>query len=191
MDLKQYIVLVHGDADAAGTVEEWTLFFKRAEPAGLFRGGIISCQREVVGKSEPPASSKGVSAFLFFFSDDKAKILEVLRLHPAVLHGGTAEVCEVSRPKSSTGEFMGTAPFPMGNLARVLCPAKPEIRLNPEEMAGATLTKSGETLYVQGPADVIEHLSQALGAVGVKADPKSPYGPWSLRTAQASRLHKS
>jgi hypothetical protein len=51
-----------------------------------------------VGDQVSARSSAHIVGYMRFDSDDKQIILDLLNVHPVVLHGGTVELCEL--PKS-------------------------------------------------------------------------------------------
>jgi len=93
----QYILLIHNNVTSDTTQEEWQYFFAIAGDSGLFKGGSEIGLREKIGNTQS-ASSQHIAGYMRFDAPDKQAILELLKLHPVVLHGGTVELCEM--PKS-------------------------------------------------------------------------------------------
>lgn len=52
----------------------------------------------VVGDSQTEQSTGHIVGFMRFDSDDKQAVLDLLKLHPVVVHDGSVELCEM--PKS-------------------------------------------------------------------------------------------
>jgi hypothetical protein len=96
--MTQYILLIQGNAKSESTAEEWDQFFAAAQESGLFRGGSAIGDRVVVGDTQTAKSSEHITGYMRFDSDDKQKVLDLLKRHPVVLHGGSVELCEL--PKS-------------------------------------------------------------------------------------------
>jgi hypothetical protein len=93
----QYLLLIHNNVTSDTAEAEWTVFIARAKESGMFRGGSELGARELVGSGAPVPSSAHIGGFMQFETDDKAKLLELLRSHPIVAHGGTVELCEMPR----------------------------------------------------------------------------------------------
>jgi hypothetical protein len=51
----------------------------------------------VIGDPQSAQSTKHIGGFMRFDADNRAKLLELLQLHPVVLHGGSVELCEMPR----------------------------------------------------------------------------------------------
>jgi hypothetical protein len=96
--LTQYLLLIQNNAKSKATPAEWDLFFAAAKESGLFRGGSALGERVLVGDTQSAQSTKHIGGYMRFDADDKAKILELLKQHPVVTHGGSVELCEM--PKS-------------------------------------------------------------------------------------------
>ena len=94
----QYILLIHGNSKTVATDDEWSKFFTAAQQSGLFKGGSAMGERVVVGDSQTMQSTEHIVGFMRFDSDDKQAVLDLLKLHPVVVHGGSVELCEM--PKS-------------------------------------------------------------------------------------------
>jgi hypothetical protein len=96
--MNEYILLIQGNEKTATTADEWEHFFAAARKSGAFRGGSEMGRREIVGDRESARSSEHIVGFMRFESGDRAMLLELLKEHPVVLHGGSVELCEL--PKS-------------------------------------------------------------------------------------------
>lgn len=96
--MTQYILLIHNNVTTDTTAEEWHHFFTVAGESGLFKGGSEIGRRESIGNMQSAVSSQHIAGYMRFDATDKQAILELLKLHPVVLHGGTVELCEM--PKS-------------------------------------------------------------------------------------------
>jgi hypothetical protein len=92
----QYLLLIHGNARSAPTHEEWTAFFARANASGMFRGGSQIGERFVLGDAAAPASSDHIAGYMRFDTDDREALVELLKTHPVVVHGGTIELCKMT-----------------------------------------------------------------------------------------------
>ena len=95
--MTQYLLLIHGNAKSAATEEEWGRFFALARESGLFVGGSEIGERVVVGDSDSLKSTDHVVGYMRFDSDEKQQILDLLKEHPVVRHGGSVELCELPR----------------------------------------------------------------------------------------------
>ncbi|HUG11581.1 MAG TPA: hypothetical protein VMM36_11230 [Opitutaceae bacterium] len=91
----QYLLLIHNNVTSNTAEAEWTEFIARAKESGTFRGGSELGARELIGSSTQVSSSAHIEGFMRFESDDKQKILDLLKTHPVVVHGGTVELCEM------------------------------------------------------------------------------------------------
>lgn len=94
----QYIVLIHKNTDSDPTPDEWDEFIAIATQTGMFKGGSAIGLRYVVGEKNIIDTTAHVDGFMRFDSDDLNLLLELLKKHPVVRHGGTVELCEM--PKS-------------------------------------------------------------------------------------------
>lgn len=94
----QYILLIHGNAKSVATDEEWSEFFSAAQQSGFFKGGSAIGARDVIGDAQTTQSTEHIVGFTRFDSYDKQAILDLLKVHPVVVHGGSVELCEM--PKS-------------------------------------------------------------------------------------------
>ena len=91
----QYLLLIHRDTQSSPTPEEWEAFFDQAEASGLFRGGSEIGRRELLGEGGTASPSDHIAGFMRFDAEDKEALMELLRRHPVVVHGGTVELCEM------------------------------------------------------------------------------------------------
>jgi hypothetical protein len=94
-NMAQYILLVQDNSKSNSTPEEWGAFFKAAQESGLFKGGSEIGSRTVLGDSSSAQPTDHIVAYMRFDSEDKQKILDLLEKHPVVIHGGSAELCEM------------------------------------------------------------------------------------------------
>src|ERR1043166_10084465 len=97
-NMTQYILLIQGNAKTKATAEEWDQFFTAARQSGLFEGGSAIGQRVVLGDTQSAKSSEHIVGYMRFDSGDKQRLLDLLKQHPVVMHGGSVELCEM--PKS-------------------------------------------------------------------------------------------
>ena len=95
--MPQYLLLIQNNAKTKSTPAEWDVFIAAAKESGLFRGGSALGDRIVVGDTQSAQSTKHISGYMRFDGDDKAKILELLKKHPVVMHGGSIELCEMPK----------------------------------------------------------------------------------------------
>ena len=96
--MNQYLLLIQGNEKTPTTAEEWERFFIAAKSSGTFQGGSEVGNREVIGDAHSARSSSHIVGYMRFDSVDKQVILDLIRQHPVVLHGGSVELCEL--PKS-------------------------------------------------------------------------------------------
>lgn len=96
--MHEYLLLIHGNEKTASTAAEWDQFFSAAHASGAFAGGSEVGKRELIGDSASAHPSDHLAGYMRFDTADKAMLLELLKKHPVVLHGGTVELCEL--PKS-------------------------------------------------------------------------------------------
>ena len=95
--MTQYLLLIQNNAKSKTAPAEWDRFFAAAKASGMFAGGSALGERVVVGDIRSAQSTKHIGGFMRFDSDDKAKLLELLKQHPVVIHGGSVELCEMPR----------------------------------------------------------------------------------------------
>jgi hypothetical protein len=93
----QYILLIHSNAKSHATENEWSEFFAAVQRSGLFKGGSAIGDRAVIGDAQFAQSTEHIVGFMRFDSDDKQAILDLLELHPVVIHGGSVELCEMPK----------------------------------------------------------------------------------------------
>ena len=96
--MTQYILLIQGNTTSEATAGEWEEFFSAAQNSGLFRGGSAIGQRDIIGDARTAISTEHVVGFMRFDSPHKQAVLDLLKQHPIIMHGGSAELCEM--PKS-------------------------------------------------------------------------------------------
>lgn len=95
--MNQYILFIQGNLKSDSTPEEWEAFFTTAQQSGLFKGGSEIGKRMIIGDAESAKPTDHIVGYMRFDSDDKQKILDLLEKHPAVIHGGSVELCEMSK----------------------------------------------------------------------------------------------
>jgi len=96
--MAQYLLLIQNNQKTESTVEEWDQFFAVAKSSGTFTGGSEIGAREVFGDSQLAQSTAHIGGYMRFDTDDKQALIELIKVHPVVLHGGSVELCEL--PKS-------------------------------------------------------------------------------------------
>lgn len=96
--MTQYLLLIQDNLTSDVTPREWEAFFAAAQKSGLFKGGSAIGARRVLGNAQSAKSTDHIAGFMRFDAGDEQKILDLLQLHPVVLHGGSVELCEM--PKS-------------------------------------------------------------------------------------------
>ncbi|MBS0632849.1 MAG: hypothetical protein JSS11_13115 [Verrucomicrobia bacterium] len=95
--MTQYLLLIQGNATSPTTPAEWDRFFAAARASGLFQGGSAVGRREFVGDTATARSTAHITGYMRFDSAEKQPLLDLLKLHPVVLHGGTVELCELPK----------------------------------------------------------------------------------------------
>ena len=96
--MNEYILLIQGNAKSRATPAEWDRFLTAAKASGTFCGGSVIGDREVLGDILTARPTGYIVGYMRFDTDDKAKLLKLLKRHPVVMHGGSVELCEL--PKS-------------------------------------------------------------------------------------------
>ncbi|GHC11122.1 hypothetical protein [Cerasicoccus arenae] len=94
--MKQYILFIHGNAKTQSTAEEWETFFCAARASGLFNGGSAIGERCMLGEPSAP-SSDHIVGYMRFDAENKQQIVDLLKQHPVLVHGGSAELCEMPK----------------------------------------------------------------------------------------------
>jgi hypothetical protein len=98
--MTQYLLLIHGNEKTASTPDEWDQFFASARQRGLFQGGSEVGKREMLGDTQSAGSQSALTSdhivgYMRFDAEDKQQLLDLLKRHPVVLHGGSVELCEL------------------------------------------------------------------------------------------------
>jgi len=93
----QYIILIQDNQKTESTAEEWDRFVMAAKTSGTFVGGSEIGAREILGDSQSARSTAPIGGYMRFDSDDKETLIELLKLQPVVLHGGSVELCELQK----------------------------------------------------------------------------------------------
>jgi len=96
--MTQYILLIQNNTKTDSTSDEWERFITIAQQSGHFKGGSEIGKRVLIGDVMSANSTSHIVGYMRFDSEDKQKLLELLEQHPVILHGGSAELCEM--PKS-------------------------------------------------------------------------------------------
>lgn len=91
----QYLLLIHENTTTPVPEAGWAAFIERARTSGMFRGGSELGKRETLGSGTAVPSSAHIGGYMRFDSEDREALLELLRLHPVLEHGGTVELCEM------------------------------------------------------------------------------------------------
>lgn len=94
--MTQYLLLIHGNAKTKLSAQEWDRFFATAQQSGFFQGGSAIGERVVLGDAQSAKSSDHLVGYMRFDSDDRSQLLDLLKRHPIVLHGGSVELCELA-----------------------------------------------------------------------------------------------
>ncbi|MCH2046721.1 MAG: hypothetical protein MK212_21585 [Saprospiraceae bacterium] len=94
----EYILFIHNNNDKPTSSDQWNHFFTEASKSGLFLGGSEIANQIQVGEKRVDNITNTVAGFMRFEADNKEAILELLKIHPVSLQGGTLELCEM--PKS-------------------------------------------------------------------------------------------
>jgi hypothetical protein len=95
--MTQYLLLIQNNAKSKTTPAEWDRFFAAAKASGMFEGGSALGDRVIIGDAQSAQSTMFIGGYMRFAADDKAKLLELLKSHPAVVHGGSVELCEMPK----------------------------------------------------------------------------------------------
>lgn len=90
----QYLLLIHGNAKSEATADDWQAFFESAQSSGLFQGGSALGERWLLGDQTAQPSNQ-IAGFMQFKAEDREQVLKLLEQHPVLLHGGSAELCEM------------------------------------------------------------------------------------------------
>jgi hypothetical protein len=93
----EYIVFIHNNTDNDTKDEQWHSFFSLATDSGVFQGGSEIYNSEAIGKKSIPNITKNIDGFMRFETDDKDKLLLLLKKHPVIIEGGSLEVCEMPK----------------------------------------------------------------------------------------------
>jgi hypothetical protein len=92
--MTQYILFISDNTKSETTDDEWRVFFEKAQESGYFKGGSAIGDRITIGDQGVKVSSH-IGGFMRFDSGDRNKLIDLLNVHPVVLHGGSVELCEM------------------------------------------------------------------------------------------------
>lgn len=95
--MTQYVLLIHGNTKTRPTTDEWDEFLAVARQSGLFQGGSAIGDRITLGDTQSAKSSSHIAGCMRFDADDRQQIVNLLQKHPVIVHGGSAELCEMPR----------------------------------------------------------------------------------------------
>ena len=95
--MTQFLLLIQNNMKSTTTPAEWESFITAAKKSGRFQGGSALGERVSVGDTQSAHSTQHIGGYMRFDADDKAKILELLKKHPVVMHGGSVELCEMPK----------------------------------------------------------------------------------------------
>lgn len=93
--MTQYILFIHGNAKTKPAAAEWEQFIAAARQSGLFAGGSAIGKRVVLGETQSAKSSDHLVGYMRFEAKNKRQLLDLLKSHPVVMHGGSVELCEM------------------------------------------------------------------------------------------------
>ena len=93
----EYITFMHRNTDTGSTREEWDRFFDLARESGFFRGGSAMGKRSTIGDRIVPDVTEHIGGYMRFDTGKLAELIELLKKHPTVVHGGTIEICEMPK----------------------------------------------------------------------------------------------
>ena len=93
----EYLLLIHGNAKTKPAPREWDQFIAAAQESDFFAGGSAVGQRVVIGDTQAAKPSEHIVGYMRFDADNKQKLLDLLKQHPVVIHGGSVELCEMSK----------------------------------------------------------------------------------------------
>ena len=95
--MNHYILFIIDNATSEPTEEEWQHFFAVAHESALLKGGSEIGDRGIIGDPKAPLHSRHIVGYMRFDAPDSESVLELLKIHPVVLHGGSVELCEMRR----------------------------------------------------------------------------------------------
>ncbi len=95
--MTEYLLLIHGNENSPIPDEEWARFLTAAHQSGMFAGGSEVGRREFLGNAASARSSEHIVGFMRFDAVEKSRLLDLLKIHPVVVHGGSVELCELPR----------------------------------------------------------------------------------------------
>ena len=91
----EYIIFMHRNTESEASPEEWNNFLSEARTSGIFRGGSAIGSRFYVGAEGAPDTTSVINGYMRFDTADITLLLDLLKRHPTVVHGGTVEICEL------------------------------------------------------------------------------------------------
>ena len=93
----EYILLIHNNTETTPTNDDWSLFIEKAIQTKSFQGGSAISNGLTIGKKEITSITKELGGFMRFETENKQELLELIKLHPVVLHGGSVQLCEMPK----------------------------------------------------------------------------------------------
>jgi hypothetical protein len=95
--MNSYLVLIQNNAITAPSEADWERFFTAAQKTGWFQGGSALGRRTSVGNPDTLTSTAHLAGYMRFDAPDHGQLLDLLKDHPVVQHGGTVELCELPK----------------------------------------------------------------------------------------------
>ena len=95
----EYLAMIHNTDRGCAAHAERDAFYRAAKNSGMFRGGsAIGDLRMMLGQDARAMIDGRAGGFMKFECDDVNSLVDLLKLHPVLIHGGTIEL--VDCPKS-------------------------------------------------------------------------------------------
>ena len=93
----EYLALIYNNTQMVTRPEQWEAFFERAKGSRVFKGGSALGSSLMFGDDSIESTEDKIVGFMRFDADNSDEVMELLKLHPVLLNGGTMELREMPR----------------------------------------------------------------------------------------------
>lgn len=95
----EYLALIYNNQKSDSQDKDWERFLVMARESGMFKGGSeIGINRNMIGEKIQSGFANTIDGYMKFESVTLEELLNLLKSHPVIMHGGSIELLEL--PKS-------------------------------------------------------------------------------------------
>ncbi len=96
--MKEFILLMHDDAERSGTPDEWASYFVRLRESGRFQGGSAIGDGECHRKTGTPGQvHRSLGGYIRILASDLEEAKSFIAGNPTFEAGGTVEIRDLPR----------------------------------------------------------------------------------------------